>query len=110
MRISDWSSDVCSSDLVVEGGEAAVAGPSVRWPEPGDDGPPVGAYQDVGGPQPPVDDAEVVQVCDCAGDRRHDSGQDRWLQRAGDLQRATGVLRPQHPALVVPLRGRKSVV
>src|SRR3546814_16422416 len=53
MRISDWSSDVCSSDLIVRGGEnispgeiedvlmthpaiadaAAVAVPSVEWGE-----------------------------------------------------------------------------
>src|SRR3546814_19902401 len=29
MRISDWSSDVCSSDLLVEGGLAAAAGVAV---------------------------------------------------------------------------------
>src|SRR3546814_9978792 len=33
MRISDWSSDVCSSDLVTGGG-APLAGATVTWTDP----------------------------------------------------------------------------
>src|SRR3546814_808264 len=45
MRISDWSSDVCSSDL------AAVGGPDVVEPEEG---------ADAGGAGPPVDSGREV--------------------------------------------------
>src|SRR3546814_18462153 len=34
MRISDWSSDVCSSDLRLEGPTQAATGPQVRWQVP----------------------------------------------------------------------------
>src|SRR3546814_7770668 len=37
MRISDWSSDVCSSDLRGDGSGTVLAHQSLRLPEPADD-------------------------------------------------------------------------
>src|SRR3546814_11728381 len=78
MRISDWSSDVCSSDLAVEGKERQTGG-KARMPGPGAD-----EAEDVAldamRPQPFVEVAEEQQ-------RRRTVGRDAPAER-GDLAAA----------------------
>src|SRR3546814_9062195 len=78
MRISDWSSDVCSSDLAVEGKERQTGG-KARMPGPGAD-----EAEDVAldamRPQPFVEVAEEQQ-------RRRTVGRDDPAER-GDLAAA----------------------